>query len=126
MISDFFPSRIQTSTTTTKRRKNVNLLSYFYLHFTSIFITKICYQALKNIGWDPGYANNLSRISYTVKILCAIPCMSDIRFVNPTLYRKFETYLPRNEILRPRSNFIIHSYLSDLYSHDQSSLESLM
>jgi hypothetical protein len=111
----FFPSWIQTSTTTTKRRKNINMLSYFYLQCTSIFITKICYQALKNIGWDPGYAKNLSRISNTVKILCAIPCMSDIKSVNPTLYRKFETYLPRNETVRPGSNFTIHLSVSDLY-----------
>ncbi len=115
MISDFFPSRIQTSTTTTKRRKNINLLPYFYLHFISIFITKICYQALKNMSLDPGYAKKLSRISNTVKILCTITCMSDIKCVNPTLYRKFETYIPRNETVRPRSNFNIHLPVSHLY-----------
>ncbi len=67
-------------------------LTFIYISQKSIFVTKICYQALKNIGWDPGYAKNLSRISNTVEILCTFPCMSDIKCENPTLYRKFYIY----------------------------------
>ncbi len=66
--------------------------------------------ALKNMGWK------LSRISNTVKILCTIPCISDMKCVIPTLYRKFETHIPRNETVRPGSNFTIHLlYLLAIY-----------
>ncbi len=44
----------------------------------------------------------------------------------PTLYHKVETYIPRNEIVRPRSQ-LLHSWIWEkfTYSHDRSSLEYL-
>jgi hypothetical protein len=46
--------------------------------------------------------------------------------LDSTLYRKFETYFPRNETARPCSQYL-HSCIWErfIYSHDRSYLESL-
>ncbi len=41
------------------------------------------------------------------------------------LYRKFETYIPRNRTVRPRSQFLYSCiWKRSIYSHDRSNLES--